>query len=241
MRRLAAFAVVLAAALVAAPAGAAGLPTSRHVLLGRSTQGRPIRAVRLGDPASPRKALVIGNIHGDEPAGVRIARALRRRSASVKGIDLWVIETVNPDGLRRGVRQNARGVDLNRNFPFRWQPTTRGTRYYGGRRPLSERESRVIYRWIPRIQPAVTIWYHQPWGAVLVPCHGKAPIERRYARRAHSPTSCRGDGLRGTAMTWQNDRFPRGHAFVVELAGGGVTATVVRRHTRAALLAATGR
>jgi murein tripeptide amidase MpaA len=36
-------------------------------------------------------------------------------------IDLWTIRTVNPDGIRAGTRKNARGVDLNRNFRFRFR------------------------------------------------------------------------------------------------------------------------
>jgi protein MpaA len=224
----------------AAPAHAAALPSARHVVLGRSEQGRPIRAVRIGDIHSPRKALVVGVIHGNEPAGLRITRALRKRHP--RGVDLWVVNTVNPDGLAAGTRKNARGVDLNRNFPFRWQRTIPGGGYYGGPRALSERESRVVRRWVVRIRPAVTIWYHQPWGAVLVPCNGRRErVQRRYARRVGMRVSCRGSGLRGTATSWENHRVRGSTAFVVELAAGGITAHAARRHARAAVAAAAGR
>jgi protein MpaA len=225
--------------LAAAPASAADLPTGLHVLLGRSTDGRAIRATRVGDPSARRKALVVGEIHGDEAAGRRVTRALRRRHPH--GVDIWVVDTVNPDGHRAGTRRNARGVDLNRNFPFRWQPSSPASGYYSGRRASSERETRIVKRWILRIEPSLTIWYHQPWGAVLAPCHRRARIQRRYARRVHMAVSCRGANLHGTATSWQMHRLPRSRAFVVELGRNGVTRRGARRHARAAMLAAAGR
>src|SRR5438105_15700107 len=48
----------------------------RHVVVGYSVAHRPIVAVELGDADSPRRALIVGCIHGDEPAGLAIARAL---------------------------------------------------------------------------------------------------------------------------------------------------------------------
>ena len=229
MRRSAATA--LAFLTLAAPAQAE--------LLGRSTQGREIRAVRLGDPDSPRKALVVGAIHGNETAGMRVTRALRRR-AGIEGVDLWVIDTVNPDGVARRTRGNARGVDLNRNFPRRWRRSSRGSPYYSGKRPLSERESRIVARLIERLRPAVTVWYHQPWGVVLLPCSGPAPLERLYMDVARFPGErCRGAGLRGTATSWQRHTFGS-QAFVVELPAGGISAKAVRRHARAVAAVAAG-
>jgi murein peptide amidase A len=220
-------------ALALAPAAAA----SSEVVLGRSTEGRAIRAVRLGDPDSPRKVVVVGAIHGNEREGLRVTR--RIRSLRVRGVDLWVVDSFNPDGLFAGTRQNARGVDLNRNFPYRWRGGgTRGDQYWSGPRPLSERESRVVRRWVLRIRPDVTIWYHQPWGVVLAPCNGPARVQRRYARRVGMSLSCRGAGLRGTATSWQNHRLPRSKAFVVELPPEPLARRAVGRHARAAAAAA---
>ena len=36
------------------------------------------------------------------------------------GIDLWLVPVYNPDGLARHTRRNAHGVDLNRNYPYKW-------------------------------------------------------------------------------------------------------------------------
>jgi murein peptide amidase A len=232
---------LLVAALLALLALPGSAPAAESVLLGRSTQGREIRAVRLGDPDAPRKALVVGAIHGNETAGMRVTRMLRKRVSVSDAVDLWVVETVNPDGVARGTRGNARGVDLNRNFPRRWRRSARGPKYSGSR-ALSERESRIVTRWVERIRPTVTVWYHQPWGVVLLPCEGPAPIERRYMAVADFPGQrCRGAGLRGTASSWQNHKFPGTRTFVVELPGGSIGAAAAERHARAVAAVAAGR
>jgi hypothetical protein len=210
-------------------------------IVGHSAAGRAITATRLGDPDSPRKALVVGLIHGNEPGGLVVTRELRKRWASkLHGVDLWVVDTFNPDGLARHTRQNGHAVDLNRNFPYRWRPNgRRGSPYWGGPKPLSEPESRAVSRLVLRLRPAVTIWYHQPWNAVLA-CGGGIPIQRRYARLAAMGISCRGQDLTGTATSWQNNVVGGGTAFVVEFAGGGVSEKTARRHARAAALVAAG-
>jgi murein peptide amidase A len=231
--RLAPGAAVLALLFAAAPADAA-----TRVLLGRSVEGRPISAVRVGDPDAARTALVVGQIHGDEPAGRRVAALLRARK-DIRGVDLWVVDSVNPDGARRGRRQNARGVDLNRNWPVRWKKTARGGRYYGGPRPLSEPESRAIEKLAQRIKPDVSIWYHQPYGAVLIGCTGSFPVQRRYAELARFPLQrCTGDPLPGTAIRWENATFKGTTAFVVEFGAGRPSNAAIERHARAALIVA---
>src|SRR5437016_740418 len=105
------------------------------MLLGRSVDGRPISAREVGDPGGTR-ILVVGCIHGNEPAGIAIARRLAQLSPA--NIDLWIVSDLNPDGKAAGTRGNAHGVDLNRNFPFRWRPI-RGV-FESGPRPLSEPE-----------------------------------------------------------------------------------------------------
>ena len=67
------------------------------------------------------KLLVVGAIHGNEPAGKAVSRRLRR-ARPPRGTALWLIDDANPDGAAAGTRHNAHGVDLNRNFPYRWRP-----------------------------------------------------------------------------------------------------------------------
>ena len=127
-------------------------PSARTIDAGESVRGRAIVAKRQGNEDAPTRVLAIGQIHGDEPGGLRVIRALRGMRAP-RGVALWTVRSVNPDGARLGIRQNVRGIDLNRNFPRGWRPSAPGSRYYGGRRPLSQPESRAAARLIRRLQP----------------------------------------------------------------------------------------
>jgi murein peptide amidase A len=232
MISLAALALSLAAlsSLVARPATESPAPP-RVELLGRSVEGRPIRAIVLGDPEAERRVLVVGCIHGTECAGLAVTRRLagEPRPAS---LDLWLVHNLNPDGFALGVRQNGRGVDLNRNFPSEWRPI--GHRWdpqYSGPRPLSERETRIARRLILRIRPDVTIWFHQPQALVRA-WGGSVPTARRYARLAGVPyRSIRWPN--GTAPNWQNHRFPGTASFVVELPPGPLLGRAAARYARA--------
>jgi protein MpaA len=209
-------------------------PVPVPVVVGRSVHGRAIAARRIGDPAARTKLLVVGAIHGDEGAGRAIVRALARSATAPAGSDVWLVSTVNPDGAARRTRTNARGVDLNRNFPRGWRAGARGGGDYGGPRPLSEPETRAVRRLILRIRPRVTIWFHQPWGQVLAPCRGAVPLQRSYAAVSGLElTRCRGSGLPGTATRWQMHALPHTTAFVVELRAGSLRAAAVTRHVRA--------
>jgi protein MpaA len=238
--------LAVAAGLVAGASAdqRAGEATER-VLVGKSVQKRAITAVQLGDPAGTRIALVVGLIHGDEHAGLRIIEAVKRAaaqdSAALQETQLWVIDTVNPDGQRAHTRKNVHGVDLNRNFPYRWRddvPHSNG--YYPGPKPASEPETRAVMAFVRRIQPDLSIWYHQPWGAVLA-CRGRPPIAAEYAKLVGMRTSCRGKGLHGTAITWEMHSFPGSAAFVVEMPPGKISGGSADRQARVALTVAEGR
>jgi protein MpaA len=183
------------------------------IVIGHSVLGQPLRAYEVGNPASPDKVLVVGCIHGNEPAGIAVVSRLERTHPS---FDLWVIPTVNPDGCARGTRPNARGVDLNRDFYAKTQP-----------------ETRAVAAFIRRINPRVSIWYHQhqnlvrAWGASM-------PVARRYARLS----GMRFRALRwpnGSASNWQNHAFPRTSSFVVELPAGRLSVAAIDRHVNAVL------
>jgi protein MpaA len=221
--------VVAATASIAAGTAKADPLVDRRELLGTSVDGRPIRAFELGDPSAPVTVLVVECIHGDECAGVAIAKRLIAHPPA-RYVDLWVVPDLNPDGRAAHTRGNARGVDLNRNFPYRWKPLPRG-RYYSGRRPLSEPESRIATRLIDRITPDVTIWFHQPF-ALVDTSGGTVKIERRYARLVGLPLESVGREP-GSATRWQNHEYRGTTAFVVELPAGGLSAARGRAFARA--------
>ena len=197
---------------------------------GASVQDRPIGVVRRGPADAARRVLVVGAVHGDEPGGRQVTRALLRR-APPDGVAVYVVHDLNPDGTRRRSRRNARGVDLNRNFPHRWRPAARG-RYWPGPRPASEPETRYAMALTRAVRPHVTVWLHQPYGFVVPTAGARASIVERYARTARMPVR-RLPRYRGTAAGWQNAVLGGGGAFVVELRAGRQPDLVVRRHVRA--------
>jgi murein peptide amidase A len=242
MRRLPA--LVAAALLVALAAPAPGaveqaVPAPRIERLGRSVQGRPINVVRVGEPAAPRKVLVVGCIHGDEPAGRAIVDVLRA-GAAPPGVELLLVRNLNPDGFQRHTRQNAHGVDLNRNSSqgrrFLGPP---GSRFYAGPRAFSEPETRAIRALILRVRPAVTVWYHQPLGLVDRPETGGDAISRAYARASGLPVHPLAPRP-GSMSRWENVRVRPGSSIVIELPPGRLSDADARRHAEALLAVAAG-
>jgi murein peptide amidase A len=195
-------------------------PPPAHVeVSGHSVQGRPIRAFELR--GGSRAVLVVGCIHGDETAGISVTRLLERRA--VPGVDLWLVPDLNPDGVARGTRQNAHGVDLNRNFPAMWlRIGHRGSPQWSGPRPLSEPESRAARNLILRLRPRLTLWFHQPQALVRAWGPSRA-AGRRFARLAAMRYRTFA-WPNGSAPNWQNHLDPRSPSFVVELPSGPLPA-----------------
>lgn len=173
-------------------------------------------ALRVGPSTAPVRLLVVGVIHGDESAGEPIARALLRKWDAAAHGGLVVVPELNPDGVVRRTRQNSRGVDLNRNFPYRWRRLGRpGDQQYSGTGPLSEPESRAMVALIRSLHPAVTVWFHQPVN-VVDESGGAVAVEARFARLLGEPLR-RLPRYPGSVTGWQNVTFPGTTAFVVEL------------------------
>jgi protein MpaA len=170
---------------------------------------------------------VVGVIHGSEPAGLAVIAQLRKLPLPPH-VHLWLVPTVNPDGLAAGTRHNAHGVDLNRNWPAAWAHTD-----VSGSRPLSEPEDRAMRAFILRIKPKLTIWYHQP----LAEVYGSDPhvaVLKRYARLSGLPYR-KLTAPRGAATRWQRRQFPASPAFVVEFPGGPISTATARRNATAVL------
>ena len=208
-------------------------PVHREFLLGHSVQGRPVDAFRLGARSMRANVLVVGCIHGNEPAGIAVARDLVT-DPPPRNLALWVVPDLNPDGVTADSRQNAHGVDLNRNFPFRWQHIDHpGGLHYSGPRALSEPESRMARHLILRRRPHVTIWFHQHADVVDL-SGGDAAIEQRYARLTGMPLA-RLPRYPGSAAGWQNHALAGTTAFVVELPAGSLSPRGVERFSDAVL------
>jgi hypothetical protein len=211
-------ALVLGAALLVAPVASA-VETDRGAViesrsLGVSVKGRPIYAYRVGNPDAKVTAVAMSTMHGNEPHTRQILRAIRD-GRKVHGLDLWVIPTMNPDGLARGTRKNAHGVDLNRNFPFAWADLDGN--YESGPGPASEPETRAVMRFFKQVRPRYVVSFHQPLYGVDTSTRSTRRFAARLARGLNLPRKslvC-GGVCHGTFTMWFNHRFA-GKAVTVE-------------------------
>ena len=145
----------------------------------KSVNGRQIMLREFKPAQEPvARVLVVGGIHGDELTAVSIVfrwiEWLQQPAGDAQRYHWRVVPVMNPDGLlaKPPTRVNARGVDLNRNFPtynwFREAPrywlvsTRRDPRRFPGTAPASEPESRWLHNEITRFKPDVIVSVHAP-------------------------------------------------------------------------------
>lgn len=145
-----------------------GAKAHAGVVVGRSRANRRLRAF-VFNPRGTIRVLVIGGTHGDEPASAALAKrfveSLRERPLP-PAVRVVVVPVLNPDGLIKGTRTNARAVDINRNLPTRdWQPRGRAARYSPGARAASEPETRALLRLLRR-RPDLIVSIHAPLACV---------------------------------------------------------------------------
>ena len=128
--------------------------------IGHSALGKPITCWTMG--SGPSTVLIIASIHGDEPAGTPLVRELADHLTSqpnlLVGRRVVIVPVANPDGYAKGIRHNARGVDLNRNYPA---SNYRNGNVHGSA-PLSEPESVAIHKLLTAHRPASIVSFHQP-------------------------------------------------------------------------------
>ena len=198
----------------AAHAGAAEEP--QKFIIGHSRNGNPIRAFCIGKRSAPNRYVVMGQMHGDEPAGPLVVLNRLLKADPIPNCALWLVPTMNPDGRRRGTRTNARGVDLNRNWPSRtWVRQGKGTRYWSGPRPASEPETRAMLRFFKRVEPRTVISLHQPLYSVDF-SGGDRWVTKWLSRNLGLPTSDIQISGGGTMTSWFNAKFPKKTAVTVE-------------------------
>ena len=161
---------------------------------GQSAEGRPLWRFDLGArDASAPTILLTALIHGGELIGsialFETMATLGRSSALLSSTRVVVMPIVNPDALAANMerlgrgriacqRRNARGVDLNRNFPrigkarswnplsgsrFRWSP------YHLGPHPLSEPETQAVAAVASEVRPSLALGFHSFGNLLLYP------------------------------------------------------------------------
>jgi len=109
--------------------------------VGRSVEGRPLQLVAVGDPApaSPSAAaegsvlMYSCSVHGDEPSGREACMQLARDMSTTTD-PAWqrllrdttvLFLNVNPDGWVADTRENAQGLDVNRDYMALESPEAR--------------------------------------------------------------------------------------------------------------------
>ncbi len=141
--------------------------------IGRTVEGRDILVQANFDLAAarqPRQAtLLIGGIHGDEPATIRLIERFGQSPAFAAFHDAPIIllPLANPDAFQRASRYNARGVDLNRNCGFNWRA---GCDDPPGPFPWSEPENVALRDFILARRPARIVSLH--WALAEIDADG---------------------------------------------------------------------
>lgn len=209
--------LVAALALAVSTPAAGAVVREETVRVGTSVEGRAITAVHRWSDGATRPMLVVGSIHGDERAGERVVRRLREAPLP-DGVDLWLVRTMNPDGVAADRRTNASGVDLNRNFPHRWVAAGAGTTKWSGPFAASEPETQAVMALLRQVRPRTTLVFHQPLYGVDSYRAKSMTLVRRLGRETGLPVrsfDC-GGVCHGTLTDWHNTRLP-GRAVTVEL------------------------
>lgn len=129
-----------------------------------------------GHALKPKKILVLSMVHGDElPAGFMALFWMNRLSELSNGRNTWrIVPLLNPDGLDSKTRNNARGVDLNRNLPTknweveakeRWRIVEKeNPRRFPGEKANSESETQCMLNHLEEFQPDFIVSLHTPYG-----------------------------------------------------------------------------
>jgi protein MpaA len=142
--------------------------------------------------------LLLAGQHGEEPdCTVILSRALRALPQAAENVA--TVLALNPDGLSRGTRGNANGVDLNRNFPtanwsteptsYRWnhdaEPPDDRIFLSTGSAPSSEPETQALIDLVEKLQPTQIVALHGPLACIDDP--DQSPLGKWLAEQTGMP------------------------------------------------------
>jgi protein MpaA len=180
--------------------------------------------------------LIHAGIHGEEgETTIALSRALRMLAEPAPHVA--VVLAANPDGLVRGTRGNANGVDLNRNFPTAdWRPdpvkhratldAPREVELSPGSGPGSEPETAALIRLIEELRPEAVVALHAP--LACIDDEGQGPLSRWLAEKTGLPrVDDVGYPTPGSFGTWGGERGLPIVTYEFEMTDKD---TVVRRH-----------
>ena len=115
----------------------------------RGDSGLELQAWHRGSSRARRRIYISAGIHGDEPAGPLAVRQLVRENPWPADIELWLCPCLNPTGFPLNRRENAGGIDLNRQYLH-----------------LEATETRAHVEWL-KLRPSfdLTFCLHEDWEA----------------------------------------------------------------------------
>ncbi|MCR5261452.1 MAG: murein peptide amidase A [Candidatus Gastranaerophilales bacterium] len=132
----------------------------------QSKNGKDIELLEISPEKDGKNVLIIGVFHGDEPQGEVLIRKFLEERKTLPKNRLLIIPCLNPDGKELNTRQNANGIDLNRNFPTKNHIITDDEHYFGGKTPASEVETRFMIKIIEEYKPDFILSLHAPYRVV---------------------------------------------------------------------------
>ena len=159
---------------------------------GPASDGRQLYTFNLGDSAKPTMYFG-GSVHGwewENAYGLMRLAELLAENPRIEGLDtnrlhFKIMPIQNPWGHDHFTRQNARGVDLNRNFDAGWEElpapqdvVTPWDYNYKGARPASERETQIIQGIVDRYRPICVIDFHTADYVMLRAYRDDEPVVR---------------------------------------------------------------
>lgn len=155
-----------------------------------SVERRPIEVYVFG--SGPKTTLIMAGVHGDEQRGVDIVRSIHSILSETSpdvldGRRIVLMPCANPDGYAANTRQNANGVDINRNFPDKTFGTGKKSRkFYGGKVAASEPETQAIMHVVNEHRPQLIVSIHSSLACVNYngPC---VRIARRISKATGLP------------------------------------------------------
>ncbi len=110
--------------------------------------------------------LIIGVFHGEEPQGEYLINKFLKTDLSNIKNKLLIVPCLNPDGMKKNQRQNANGVDLNRNFPTKNWTISENKEYFGGMSPASEIETKFMINILDNYKIDAILSIHAPFKIV---------------------------------------------------------------------------
>jgi protein MpaA len=171
-------------------------PKLEAKVFGKSVQGRDLLYFDLGTTTSSKLTLIQCGIHGDElpalPMCLNLLNEIQSGKRKVREKTRLIVQPlINPDGMFAATptRQNANGVDINRNFPtedWKKEATTswekrdkKDKRKFPGAASNSEPETQAIVKFIDEFKPQKIISIHTPLGFLDLDSHGSKVQQRR--------------------------------------------------------------